>query len=456
MSSLPIPEHAPAPPHTPLRMREIAATWAPLAGSWLLMGLELPAVSAVMARLPEATVSLAAYGGVVFPLALIIESPIVMLLAGSTALARDRASYHLIRRFMFATAGALTLLHVLIAFTPLFDVVAGGILGVPEVVREPARLGLRILLPWTLAIAYRRTQQGVLIRFGRAHSVTYGTAVRLATNVVVLGAGAAYGQAPGIAVGCAAIACGVTAEALYAGWAVRPVLRGALRSAPAVTPALTNAAFLRFYLPLAATPFINFLAMPMASAAMSRMPLTIESLAVWPVLSGITFTLRSLGFAYNEVVVAKLDAWRPVPALRRFGLLLGLGSSAVLAVGVATPLGGYWFGTVSGLTPPLAALATTALWLMIPLPALSAWQSWYQGALVHSRNTRGVTESVLVLLVATALVLAAGVARQPVPGIYFASLALVAGNVAQAAWLAWRARGEIANVSARDHAEAPA
>ena len=49
--------------------------WLPLAASWLLMGLELPAVSAVMARLPDPERSLAAYGGVVFPLALLIESP---------------------------------------------------------------------------------------------------------------------------------------------------------------------------------------------------------------------------------------------------------------------------------------------------------------------------------------------------------------------------------------------
>ena len=45
------------------------------------MGLELPVVSAVMARLPQPEVSLAAYGGLVFPTALLIESPIIMLLA---------------------------------------------------------------------------------------------------------------------------------------------------------------------------------------------------------------------------------------------------------------------------------------------------------------------------------------------------------------------------------------
>src|SRR5215831_7834436 len=125
-----------------LGLREVFATWAPLAGSWVLMGLELPLASAAMARMPQATVSLAAYGGVVFPLALLIESPILMLLTASTALARDRRSYGVVRRFMLTSAGLLTVLHALLAFTPLFDLVAGHLIGVPEPVREPARLGL--------------------------------------------------------------------------------------------------------------------------------------------------------------------------------------------------------------------------------------------------------------------------------------------------------------------------
>src|SRR5262245_54364702 len=230
------PNSARASTGAPLRLGQVAATWLPLAGSWLLMGLELPAVSAVMARLPHATVSLAAYGGVVFPLALLIESPILMLLTASTALSRDAASYRVVRRFMWAASGALTVLHALLAFTPLFDLVAGSVIGVPEPVREPARLGLRIMLPWTLAIAYRRTQQGVLIRFGRARAVTWGTLVRLSTLVAVLVVGVVAGDLPGIEVGTLAVASAVVAEAVFAGIAVRPVLRVELSPAAAAGP----------------------------------------------------------------------------------------------------------------------------------------------------------------------------------------------------------------------------
>ncbi|MFO7832951.1 MAG: hypothetical protein R6V31_02570, partial [Halohasta sp.] len=50
------------------------------------------------------------------------------------------------------------------AFTPAFDTILVPLLGPPEAVIEPARIGLMIMLPWTWTIAYRRFHQGLLIR----------------------------------------------------------------------------------------------------------------------------------------------------------------------------------------------------------------------------------------------------------------------------------------------------
>src|SRR5262249_22624586 len=153
-------------------------------------------------------------------------------------------------------------------------------------------------------VAYRRMQQGVLIRFGHSRTVGIGTAVRLASYLVVLSLGLAIHRLPGIVVAAAAVIAGVVSEALYAGMRVRPVLRTPVAAASAVTPPLTMTRFVRFYLPLSVTPLILFLAMPMVTGTMSRMAQPLDSLAVWPVLNGLTFALRSAGFALNEVVVA--------------------------------------------------------------------------------------------------------------------------------------------------------
>src|SRR5262245_15906785 len=338
------------------RIAGVFRTWWPLAASWILMGLEVPAVSAVIARLPHPTVGLAAYGGIVMPVSMFIEGPIIMLLAASTALSRDRASYDVGRRFMLRAGFALSALHALVAFSPLYDLVVGSLLHAPKETLEAGRLGLRIMTFWTICIAYRRFQQGVLIRFGHGRSVGVGTMIRLATNALLLTAGALIGTLPGIAVGTIAVASGVLAEALYAGWRVHPVLTRELPARDAKQEALTPAGFLHFYLPLALTPVFLFAGLPLTSAAVGRMPLALGSLAVWPVVNGLAFTVRSTGFAFNEVVVSLLDRPGAPAALQRFAWTVAIASAAVLAAVALTPLATLYFSDISALPGNLLPL----------------------------------------------------------------------------------------------------
>ncbi|MBT6102849.1 MAG: hypothetical protein HOH62_03005, partial [Verrucomicrobia bacterium] len=161
-------------------------TWFPLALSWLMMGIELPLLSAVVARLANPEINLGAYGGVVFPLSLLIEAPIIMLLTASTKLSRDLASYKKLWRFMMIAGGGLSALHLFVAVTPVFDWLVGGLLGVEGDILQASRLGMIIMTPWTWAIAHRRFNQGVLIRFGHSRAVTWGTLTRLVAVVSVL------------------------------------------------------------------------------------------------------------------------------------------------------------------------------------------------------------------------------------------------------------------------------
>jgi progressive ankylosis protein len=433
-------------------MQRIVRTWWPLAGSWLLMAAEVPALSAVVARLPDPSINLAAYGGVVFPLALIVESPILMLLSASTALSKDWASYRKIWRFMMVTGAVMTAAHVLMVFTPLYYVVVRGILGVPEAIVEPARIGLMIMIPWTWAIAYRRFHQGVLIRFGHSRSVGAGTAVRLGADGLVLLIGYTIGTIPGIVVASSAVIAGVISEAVFIGLAVRPVLREDVRPAPPVSPVLTWRVFFAFYIPLALTSLISLLVQPIGSAGLSRMPDPIASLAVWPVVTGLLFLIRSLGFALNEVVVALLDERGMASYLRQFTGMLATSTTALLLLFVVTPLAGIWFGRISALPPHLAELARTGLWLTLPIPALTALQSWCQGSIVNSRRTRGITEAVVIYLFANITLLWMGVAWGQAIGLYVGLAAFAISTAAQTAWLWWRSRPALRAVAIRDAA----
>jgi hypothetical protein len=425
----------------PLAMQRIVRTWWPLAASWLLMALELPALSVVVARLPDPEIHLAAYGSVVFSIALIIEAPIIMLLSASTALSKDWDSYTRIYRFMMRTGAALTVLHLIIALTPLYDVVVRDLIGAPEEIIGPARIGLIIMTPWTWAIAYRRFQQGVLIRFGHSRTVGIGTMIRLSADIIVLVIGYLIGTLPGIVVATSAVAAGVTSEAIYAGLAVRPVLRHELKSAPPVEPPLTLHTFMGFYVPLVMTSFLTMIARPIISAGLSRMPDALASLAVWPVVSSFSFLLSSLGVAYNEVVVALLDEPCAVRSLRRFAAMLSGVLTVVIVLVAATPLSELWFGGVVGLSAELTHLASRALWLLLPMPALNVLISWFQGTILHDRRTRGITEAVAIYLAVNTGVLVGGIylGGQPI-GLYVGVASFAIATAAQMAWLWLRSR----------------
>lgn len=414
------------------------------------MAAEMPIVSAFVARLAEPEINLAAYGGIVMPLAFIIESPIIMLLSASTALSKDWASFARMRRFMMVTSAVLTALHVLVAFTPIYDGIARSVLGAPEEIIEPGRMGLRLMIPWTWSIAYRRFHQGVLIRFGHSVAVGRGTLVRLSGYSIILVIGYLIGSLPGIAVAAIAVATGVFSESLFIGIAVRPILRGALRQAPAIEPALTWREFFTFYIPLMMTSLIILLSSPINSAALGRMPRTLESLAAWPALGGLVFLMRSPGTAYNEVVVSLLEKIFSSNPLRRFAVLLIVISTAGVVFIAVTPLSRVWFEGISGLSPTLAILARNGLWFALPLPAMSVLQSWFQGAILHSKHTRGLTESVVVYLLVDGAILLTGVAWGKTTGIYVGWLALMVATLAQTTWLWMRSRRAFKEVAQRD------
>jgi hypothetical protein len=433
-------------------MRRVVQTWWPLAASWLFMAVEGPMMSAVVARLPDPKIHLAAWGGIVWPLILFIESPIIMLLSASTALSRDWDSYRKLRRFMNGASAILTALHVLIAYTPFYYVVAGEWIGAPEEIIEPGRIGLMIILPWTWSIAYRRFNQGMLIRFGHSRAVGLGTLIRISADGLVLVVGYLIGTLPGIVVASTTIAIGVVSEAIYVGFRVRPVLRQELMLAPPVDEPLTVSSFLAFYTPLAMTALLNMAVQPLISAALSRMPRALDSLAAWSVVAGFVFLLRSLSYAYNEVIIALLDRPQAVRNLRRFASLLAISTPTFLLVIAATPLATLWFGRISALAPPLVAISRTALWIALPIPGLEAMQSWYRGTIVHSRRTRGISEAIVIFLLTIGAILWVGVFRQNTTGLYVGVAAYGVGMLAQMAWLWWRSRPAMRAVEAQDAA----
>ena len=146
--------------------------WLPLSAQWLMMATEGPFLAAVIARLADPTINLAAYG-VAFAFAILIESPVIMLMSASTALVTNSQTYRKLRNFMHVmnvTATAF-LLIVLIPF--VYEWLTIRLLGLPPEITRLTYGALWILLPWPSAIGYRRFLHGLLIRAGHTRLLAY-------------------------------------------------------------------------------------------------------------------------------------------------------------------------------------------------------------------------------------------------------------------------------------------
>lgn len=431
-------------------LRRVAALWWPLAASWALMAMEPNIVIAAVSRLAESKTHLGAWSSVVFPVSLVVEGPIIMMLAASTRLSSDWDRYRRVMRYGSVLGLGLTALHALIAFTPLYWWVAEDVMGSKAEVAAAGRLGLQLMLPWTFAIGYRRTCQGTLIRFERSKTVSQGTALRLLVTGSVLVLLVKTRWLSGTATAALGVSSGVTAEAFYAGWKVRevhPLLKRAERDEQ-----LTLGAFARFYGPLAVTPLITLLIQPIGSAAMNRMPRSLDSVAAWGPVHGLTFIARSVGMAFNEVVVTLVALGGGAAALKRFGLLLGAGTSAVVGLMWATPLAEVWFGVAQSIPADIVPLARLGVGLSVIMPAYQVAQSWYQGLLVHAKSTRPITEAVLLYFTVAGLLLHLGTSQAAtwsMPGIVWALLSFVTAGICQTTWLWLRSRGAAADVETR-------
>lgn len=433
----------------PLRYVDVLRQWWPLAAGWLFMTIEQVLVTAVVARLPSPEIQLAAWG-VAFAISILIQSPSTVLLPTSTALARDRATYRRLATFAARVLGTLVTIHALVALTPAYDVIVRQWMGVPAEVADAARITLLIMVPWSLGTGHRRFLQGVMIRYGHAKIVILGTFVRLGMAGAVLAIGVVTQVLPGAQLAAVAIILGVLGEMVYTRVRAAAVIVRHLADEPETGPRMTFGRFTAFYAPLVTLTLLTMFVQTLVTVVLARMPLAIDSLAVWPVLFGFLMILQSPGWAYTEVVISLLRRKGAIRVLRRFTWSLAIAVTALVVAISASPAAHLWFERVAGLSPRLVDLAVAGLWLAVAMPGLRVLHSWYQGAIMYGERTRGIFESVLAFLSVAATSFGVGIVWGGVPGLYVAVIGMTLAMTAQAVWLARCARPILtASASAR-------
>ncbi|MCF6180379.1 MAG: hypothetical protein L3J63_13490 [Geopsychrobacter sp.] len=213
----------------PLNYGRIFRFWLPLLGTWMLMAIDGPLLTALIARMVDATLNLAAYG-VAFSFALVAEAPIIMLMSASTSLASSPLAYRRLRRFTAALTAFLSLALLLLLIPQPYTLVMEDVIGLSAEIASQVHWALLALLPWPAAIGWRRFYQGILIRSGQTKLVAFSTLFRLA-GMAGCGFWLFYRtDLSGALLGGIALSCGVLAELVASRYLARHAIARLLTS----------------------------------------------------------------------------------------------------------------------------------------------------------------------------------------------------------------------------------
>lgn len=399
-----------------------------------MMSVEGPLLAALIARLSDPKFNLAAYG-VAFSFAMIVESPIIMIMSASTALAKDRLSLQRLRRFSFILNGLVTSFMLLLLIPGLFDWVMQGVIGLPAEVSSLVYTSLACLLPWPASIGYRRFYQGILIRADLTRLVALGTVVRLFAMAGTAFLLFTWSDLQGAHLGALALSSGVVVEAVairvMAHKAVKEVLRCEPRSR---VPGYWEIA--KFYYPLALTSMMGLATQPMVTLFLGKSRMAIESLAVLPVVTALVFIFRSLGLAFQEVGIALIgEDFEGYRELRKFALILMLLTAGGLSLMAFTPLSSLWFASVSGLSAELTSLARWTTSILAISPSLTVLLCFQRAMAINLRKTHLVTIATGLEVSTILLMLALLIQGAEWIGAIAAASAMLAGRICSNSYL---------------------
>lgn len=411
-----------------LTLNKIFRFWLPLALTWLLMSVEGPLIVSIISRLAEPKYNLAAHG-IAFSFALIIEAPIIMIMSASTALVKNNQTFLKLRDFTYFANGAITVIMLIFIIPDIFYYITENLMELPHEVATLTHYATIILLPWPGAIGYRRFYQGLLISDNKTVKVTQGTIIRLFSMGFTAFGLYLFSDFDGVIVGASALSAGVTSEGIASKIMARDIEKR-LRFNNDLTETISYRGIMSFYYPLALTSLLSLGVYPMVTFFMGHSRLSIESLAVLPVVNSLVFIFRAMGLSYQEVGIALMGKnFSNYKQLRNFAWLMGGAVIIGLSLITFTPLAEIWFVDISGLTPELSSLAMTTLVFVTILPALTVLISFQRSVLVYARRTSPITFATGMEVIGILAVLFISVNYFDMIGAYAAALAYMIGRV---------------------------
>lgn len=391
--------------------------WLPAFLSQLILTVEIPIITAAIARMTDAKINLSSFG-VAFGLALLFEFPVVMLTVSTLRLVKGRASYLAVRNISFALSGVFFIIACIMLLPPVFDLVIGLAFDLPADIMNLVYLTLIPCATWSVTVGVRRFYQGILFKYGKTKLVILTTAIRLVTSLAFLIAGFMFGFWPGAVLGAAAYSLGFLIEVIAMKVMAGPYIASCLATQDDAPVSVKS--FLAFYMPLIFFPFSVFVTQPIYSYSAAYLPETVNTLSLIPVMNSLIVMLQISFLAFNETAIAYLSSAKEnKDQVFKFGIRLMAANVAAAAIFSLTPLREFILRDMIGLTEDLVRISFFPALVLMTVPIFGLMTSLIRAHLVVKMKTRPLMYASFLEVGALGLFFVGGARIGAYPGIYW-------------------------------------
>lgn len=185
---------------------------------------------------------------------------------------------------------------------------------------------------------------------------------------------------------------------------------------------------LKFFIPLAVTPFFITSIHTLMNAAIARLAYPELSIAVFTIVKGISNAIKAPTRMFMQISVSMVDSRKSYITASKLVWALCALFFLFLIIIAYTPFGGWFLINIMGLRDP-DTIRFTLLGLRITsfLPIVETLRNFHRGLVISHERTRIVTAGTAVRLMAISLFLFLAVRLQLFSGVVTASLAWTLG-----------------------------
>ena len=417
-------------PQPDLSIKEQALFFIPLAMTSLMIMLTHAMFNAGLARLPSPEIMIAAFA-VSKSLMHIFQSPTMMVRQTVSALIDHRTNFRKTTVFLMVVVFSVVLVLGTVAYTDVSRWMFRKIMGIDGQTLDEAVLMLRVLFLFPLFVSIRDYFAGFAIKFRTTPLITISSVVRISYVLIFISLLDKMTGLPGAYQATFMFIGALVMEAMTMATGTMLLNKNLLRRLERLDEErshlhptrLSYPNILVFFLPLFATTIISNVLMPIINSGLARTDKPELAISSFSVAWGLGMIVLSPFMMFHQVSLNFIEdpSGGQGRGVRKFGLLLAVLTSLILALIGFTDIGYYILTRWISATPEISILSTDVLRFMFVLPFLMVAREYYWGILMRRRTTKpilqGKAANVITLIVTIIIMTFIGPANPAINGV---------------------------------------